>query len=55
MQVTENQNAIPNIQPIRESTHIISRSGRSGNQQYFDRGFGKVKNTDFEPMHYSDT
>ena len=55
MQVTENRDAQPNAQPIRESTRILSRNGRSGAQQYFDRGFGKVKNTDFEPMHYADT
>ena len=55
MQITENQNGIPNQQPIRESTHIISRNNRSGIQQYFDNGFGKVKNTDFEPLHYQNT
>ena len=54
MQITENQNGIPNSQSIRESTRIITRSGRNGNQQYFDNGFGKMKNTDFEPMHYAD-
>ena len=54
MQITENTNGITNHQPIRESTHIINRSGRSGTQQYFDRGFGKMKNTDFEPLHYAD-
>ncbi|MBQ7759051.1 hypothetical protein [Anaerotignum sp.] len=55
MQVTENRDAISSTQPIRESTHIISRNGRSGNQQFIDRGFGKMKNTDFEPLHYADT
>lgn len=55
MQVIENRDAIPSGQSIRESTHIISRSGRSGNQQYWDRGFGKMKNTDYEPLHYADT
>ena len=54
MQITENPNSIPNSQSIRESTHIISKNGRSGTQQYFDNGFGKVKNIDFEPMHYAD-
>ena len=53
MQITENQNGIQNSQSIRESTRIIIRSGRSGNQQYFDNGFGKIKNNDFEPMHYA--
>lgn len=55
MQVMENKDGILSAQPIRESTLIISRSGRSGNQQYLDRGFGKMKNTDYEPLHYSDT
>lgn len=55
MQITENRDALPNVQPMRESTHIISRNGRSGAQQFIDNGFGKVKNTDFEPMHYADT
>ncbi|MBO5149505.1 hypothetical protein [Anaerotignum sp.] len=54
MQITESQNGIPSSQSIRESTHIIQKNGRSGVQQYFDNGFGKVKNIDFEPMHYSD-
>ena len=54
MQITENQNGIPNSQSIRESTRIIQKNGRGGSQQYFDNGFGKVKNNDFEPMHYAD-
>lgn len=54
MPVTENQNAVQNSQPIRESTRIIQKSGRSGAQQLIDNGFGKMKNTDFEPMHYAD-
>ena len=54
MQNTENQNGIPNSQSTRESTRIIQKNGRSGIQQYFDNGFGKVKNTDFELMHYAD-
>ena len=55
MQVMENRDGIPSAHPLRESTRIISRSGRSGNQQYLDRGFGKIKNTDYEPLHYQDT
>lgn len=55
MQLTENQSILPNRQPLRESTRIISRSGRSGVQQYLDRGFGKIKNTDYEPIHHQDT
>ncbi|WP_458407504.1 hypothetical protein [Anaerotignum sp.] len=54
MQITEKQNGIQNSHSIRESTRIISRNGRSGIQQYFDNGFGKIKNNDFEPMHYAD-
>lgn len=54
MQHIENQNAIPNSQSPRESTRILSRNGRSGTQQYFDNGFGKMKNADFEPLHYAD-
>ena len=38
MQITENQNGIPNSQSIRESTRIIQKNGRGGNQQYFDNG-----------------
>lgn len=55
MQITENQNGITGSQPTRESTHIINKNGRSGPQQIFDNGFGKMKNTDFEPLHYQDT
>ena len=47
MPVTENQNAVQNSQPIRESTRIIQKSGRSGAQQFIDNGFGKMKNMDF--------
>lgn len=54
MQITENQSGTPNSQALRESTHIISKNGRSGIQQYFDNGFGKMKNTDYDPMHYTD-
>ena len=54
MQTAENQNGIKNIQSIRESTHIQHRFSRSGIQQYIDSGFGKMKNTDFEPLHYAD-
>lgn len=54
MQISENPNGIPNSQPLRESTHIIHRDGRGGTQQFFDNGFGKVKNTDYEPLHYAD-
>ena len=54
MQITENQNGIQNHQALRESTRISNRNSRSGIQQYFDKGFGKVKNTDFEPLHYQD-
>ena len=55
MRLTEQINSLPNNHSICESTHIIYKNGRSGNQQYLDHGFGKIKNTDFEPMHYQDT
>ncbi len=55
MQLTENRDAITTMQPQRESTRILNRSTRGSQQQLWDRGFGKVKNTDFEPLHYRDT
>lgn len=54
MRLTEIQNGIPSAQALRESTHILRHGGKNGNQQYIDRGFGKAKNTDFEPLHYKD-
>ncbi len=54
MQIAEKQYGIPNNQALRESTHILRRSGRSGKQEFFDNGFGKMKNIDFEPLHYAD-
>lgn len=54
MQITEKKEGIPNSQPMRESTHIIRKYGRSGSQQYLDRGFGKMQNSDFEVLHYQD-
>lgn len=54
MQIAEKQYGIPNNQALRESTHILHRNGRSGKQEFFDNGFGKMKNTDFEPLHYAD-
>ncbi len=54
MQLTENHTPLQNRQPRRESTHTLKKSGRSGMQQYLDRGFGKTINTDFEPLHYRD-
>ncbi|MBR4015323.1 MAG: hypothetical protein IKI88_03855 [Anaerotignum sp.] len=55
MQITEQSQGIPTTQTLRYSTKIINRSIRGGNQQYWDRGFGKMQNTDFEPLHYRDT
>ena len=55
MQLIENQTGAPSMQPLRESTHILKRGGRNGCQQYFDKGFGKTKNSDFEPLHYQNT
>ena len=54
MQITEQKDGIANTEALRESTRILSRSGRSGAQQFIDRGFGKTRNTDFEPLHYID-
>ena len=54
MQITEKQNGILNRQSICESTHILRKNSRSGIQEYFDKGFGKIKNTDYEPLHYAD-
>ena len=54
MQIAEKQYGIPNKQALRESTHILHRNGRSGKQEFFDNGFGKMKNIDFEPLHYAD-
>ena len=54
MQIAEKQYGIPNNQALRESTHILHRNGRNGKQEFFDNGFGKMKNTDFEPLHYAD-
>ena len=54
MQIAEKQYGIPNSQALRESTHILHRNGRSGKQEFFDNGFGKMKNIDFELLHYAD-
>lgn len=54
MQRIEQQEGIPTMQAPRESTHLLRRGGRGGYQEYFDRGFGKVQNTDFEPLHRLD-
>ena len=54
MQIAEKQYGIPNNQALRESTHLLHKNGRSGKQEFFDNGFGKMKNTDFEPLHYAD-
>lgn len=54
MQLTEQKNGISNTESLRESTRILRRNGRSGAQQLIDRGFGKARNTDFEPLHYMD-
>lgn len=55
MQLIEQTNGIPALQPRRESTHRLHRSGRNGTQEYLERGFGKSPNTDYEPLHYQDT
>lgn len=55
MYLTELEGGLPTSQPYRESTRILTRSTRGGLQQFYDRGFGKSRNTDFEPLHYRDT
>ena len=55
MRLTENLNGISSNQSIHESTQITLKNGRNGSQQYQNRGFGKMKNVDFEPLHYQDT
>lgn len=54
MQRIEKQAAIPSLQSPRESTHILMRGGRNGSQQYFDRGCGRIKNTEYEILHHRD-
>lgn len=55
MRLTELEDGIPSSQAFRESTRIFVRPTRGGTQQFCDRGFGKTRNTDFEPLHYRDT
>ncbi len=55
MHTIEEHNGILSGKILRESTHFTTRNGRSGTQQYVNRGFGKIKNTDYEPLHYQDT
>ena len=43
MNYIENQNGISTSQSTRENTHIIQKNSRSGIQQYFNNGLGKVK------------
>ena len=49
MRLTEIHDGIPTAAALRESTRI-----QRHNQQYIDRGFGKAKNVDYEPLHYLD-
>jgi hypothetical protein len=39
---------------MKESTCIQNHPGRNGTQQFINRGFGKMKNPDFELFHYQD-
>lgn len=55
MFLTELESGLPASQPFRESTRVFVRSTHGGLQQFCDRGFGKTRNTDFEPLHYRDT
>ena len=55
MHIVEQNNGLTDMHSQKESTHILQHHGRNGRQQYIDRGFGKMKNTDFEPLHYQDT
>lgn len=54
MRLTEIHDGIPIAAALRESTRIQRHGGKNGNQQYIDRGFGKTKNVDYEPLHYLD-
>ncbi len=54
MHLIEIHNGIPTAQALRESTRILRHGGKNGNQQYIDRGLGKAKNVDYEPLHYRD-
>ncbi len=54
MRLTAIYDAIPRTIALREHTRILWHGGRSGNQQYIDRGFGREENVDFEAMHYRD-
>ncbi len=37
---------------IRESTHVKMLATRGVNQQILDNGRGKVRNHEYEPIHY---
>ena len=54
MRLTEIHDGIPTAAALRESTRIQRHGGKNGNQQSIDRGFGKAKNVDYEPLHYLD-
>ncbi len=54
MRLTAIYDAIPCATSLRERTRILRHGGRSGNQQYIDRGFGREENVDFEALHYRD-
>lgn len=54
MRLTELEGGLPFSQSFQDSTHIFIRHTRGANLQYCDNGFGKIRNTDFEPLHYRD-
>lgn len=55
MRSKECTEAIFHIQESRDSTRRISFQSHGRPIQAFDRGNGKIQNTDFEPLHYIDT
>ena len=55
MQLMDDTTIIPTQQSRRERTQLLYRSGRSGAQQIINNVFGKIRNTDFEPLHYENT
>lgn len=54
MRLTATDGAISRMISLRERTRILRHGGRSGKQQYIDRGFGREENVDFEALHYRD-
>lgn len=55
MRMIEMREGISEMQELRHSTHILRRESRGSCQQFLDKGLGKSRNVDFEPLHYMDT